>query len=226
MKKHLPRLLCAGLLAACAFTASAATITYTTNVTVIVPDAPVAAAPAVSTETAKEILSVVQSWWKTNDDQAVESKRYSVVAYGEMHTKLKEFGGGVFVSYAATENLGVGIGINALSGNFTMPSGNVTFRLPIKPLKWLGGSTNSFWQTFEATPAIFAGIAVPVSGAGKANGGAATLEGTFFETALWHPKLFGKPAELDLMGGVMKVQNAGDFSGTFGIGGLKLGIKL
>lgn len=81
-----------------------------------------------------------------------------------------KFGGGIIGFYNFNNYVGAGPGIDWLGG-FNLVSANVTLRLPTHPFGFIG------LPDVVATPIVLGGIATPFGGAGKANGGVATIEG-------------------------------------------------
>jgi hypothetical protein len=83
-------------------------------------------------------------------------------------------GGGLLALYNVNNNVGAGLGIDWL-GEFNLVSADVTLKLPIHPLAGLG------FSNIVTTPFVIGGIATPMSGAGKANGNIASIEGAGIE---------------------------------------------
>jgi hypothetical protein len=85
----------------------------------------------------------------------------------------KKVGGGVLAIYNLSKYVGAGVGVDYL-GQFSLVSGNVQLQVPTHPLSFI--STNSFLANLTLIPFVLGGIATPMSGAGTANGGLASVE--------------------------------------------------
>jgi len=107
-----------------------------------------------------------------------------------------KYGGGIIGFYNINQYVGAGPGVDWL-GDFNLVSANLTLRLPIHVSK------------ITTTPFIIAGLATPISGAGKANGQVATIAGAGLAVDLFKIKKVkvGAGYAYDLW------TNAGDFSG-------------
>ena len=81
-----------------------------------------------------------------------------------------KFGGGILGIYNVNNYVGAAIGLDWLGG-FSLVSGNIELKLPVKPL------ANYGYTNLIATPFAIGGIATPYSGAGQANGSLASIEG-------------------------------------------------
>lgn len=115
-------------------------------------------------------------------------------------------GGGLLALYNVNEYVGAGLGLDWL-GQFNLVSGNVTLRLPVHPLAFIG----SEWaKNFTVTPFGIGGIATPLGGAGEDNGRAAGIfgGGASFEVL----KLAG--GQVSTGAAVVNWTEAGDYSGN------------
>lgn len=126
-------------------------------------------------------------------------------------------GGGVYVQYKikGSEFFSAGLGLDYMSGgtrgkgNLEMPSGSVTAKYPIDVGRYVGFSTGKI----VFTPIAFAGIATPLSGAGKDNLGIAGLAGAGGFVSLPQFSIKSKAIRLSLGYAGIKWLNAGPYSG-------------
>jgi len=130
--------------------------------------------PVASTTTAAPV-SGWESSIKLLASDLSTATNYSADAYGTYAPSapkgFNKIGGGVLLIYDVSSHIGVAAGIDYL-GQWSMFSGNATFKLPFEPLAgW--GVTN-----LVVIPNAIVGIGTSVSGAGVANGGAVTIAGT------------------------------------------------
>lgn len=95
-----------------------------------------------------------------------KATNYSFEPYATYAPKLANkndrFGGGALVFYNLNNNVAAGLGVDYL-GRFSLVSGDLTLKLPIKPFSTLA-STNSFWHNVTVTPFVLGGIGKPLSG--------------------------------------------------------------
>ena len=155
-------------------------------------------------ETGQAILNAGQTWLATNSAALSAAKRWTAVPYGTYAPSApSHIGGGLFVAYNVSEYIGAGIGLDYL-GRLTMPSGQVTLKLPLTPLKFIG-------LDWIVTPFAFAGISTPITaksdGIGSITGAGASMKFASFT-------VFGKQADIGLAGAVTKWTGCGDYSGT------------
>ena len=180
--------------------AAAQNITVTNPVTgSVTVYAPVTAStnpPAVSgwVDTIKLIGSDLGS--ATNYDAEV----YGTYAPGAAG-KTKE-GFGSLLIYDVSSHVGAAVGVDYL-GQFSLVSGNVTFKLPLQPLA--GWGFTNFWMT----PNAITGIGTPLGGAGTANGTVTTIVGVGDTITFGH--LWG--GVFNLGGEAVNLSNAGAYSG-------------
>lgn len=92
---------------------------------------------------------------------------WDITVYGLYASKLKQqYGGGIGVFWPLSTYVVTGVRCDYLEGDFWMPVGNATLQLPVQLNSWL-----------RVTPLVYAGIGVPITGAGSANGSAVAIIG-------------------------------------------------
>ena len=142
------------------------------------PAAAINAAPASIDTLAKDsgILAAGKLIFDKASDFVKDSKGTSgwtfapYLTYFPNDKGAEKFGGGIFAAYRLNGTVSAGLGLDYL-GSLWMPSGNATLQHDFYPLSHFG-LTN-----FSVTPFAIGGIAMPISGAGKNNGGPATIAG-------------------------------------------------
>jgi hypothetical protein len=140
-------------------------------------------------------------------DHLKKATNYAVVPYLSYGLDNHKVGGGVLALYNFNDFVGAGIGADYL-GSFSLVSGNVQLKVPIKPLAFIGGN---FATNFTATPFIYSGMGTPISGAGNHNGGISTHAGAgaYFDVA----KLWG--GEVSVGAAWITRTGAGAYSGKY-----------
>lgn len=127
------------------------------------------------------------------------------------------FGGGIYIQreVANQQYFAIGAGLDYMSGGkkhgqLTMPSGSVTLKYPIDVGVHIGlGANTLVWN-----PLVFAGAALPLSGAGNDNLNVAGIAGAGGFIPIPHKvKIFGKTTTVSVGYMYAKWMNAGDYSG-------------
>ena len=132
---------------------------------------------------------------------------YAVAPYLSYGLNNHKFGGGVLALYNFNNFIGAGIGADYL-GQFSLVSGNVELKLPLRPLAFTGWS---FATNIVTTPFIYTGLGTPMSGAGGNNGGISTHIGGGLNMDV--AKLWG--GEISLGGALITRSGAGDYNGKY-----------
>lgn len=95
---------------------------------------------------------------------------YAIAPYASYGLNNHKIGGGVLALYNFNNFVGAGIGADYM-GSFSLVSGNVQLKLPLKPLAF----TKWTWaQNLSMTPFAYTGIGTPMGGSGVNNGGIST----------------------------------------------------
>lgn len=116
-------------------------------------------------------------------------------------------GGGILALYNFNDFIGAGIGADYL-GEFSLISGNLQLKLPLRPLAFTGWP----WATnLVTTPFAWTGIGTPMSGAGGNNGGISTHIGGGLNVDV--AKLWG--GEISIGGAIIDRTGAGSYSGKY-----------
>ena len=82
----------------------------------------------------------------------------AVIPYGVWSAKTHDMGGGMFLLWDVTQNVGMGMGMELIGKDWFSPSADVTLKTQIHPLAFLG-LTN-----VVATPYLMAGATTPLGG--------------------------------------------------------------
>lgn len=99
---------------------------------------------------------------------------FVVSPYMSYAPSLKQkVGGGIFAGWNISQNVGVGAAFDYAGGQATMFSGQVTLKVPTRPLTFLSSSLSNV----VVTPYALGGIGTPISGVGDANGSLAAIAG-------------------------------------------------
>ncbi len=157
------------------------------------------------------IATNADTWLATNQ-LAYDAKRWTAVPYFTIANGAPDkYGGGVFVAYNVNDYLGAGIGLDYL-GILTMPSGQVTIKAPLQPLKKIG-------LDWVVTPFAFAGLALPVTTTSSKvdsadSGSIGSIVGTGATVMFGSFTAWGKPITLGGGAAVTKWSGMGDYSGT------------
>lgn len=145
---------------------------------------------------------------------AAAPTNFASITYGvyakDAPQKGERLGGGEFLLWNVSANIGMGMGIEAIGTKFFMPSADVTLKLPIHPLTFLG------LPNFTVTPYLMAGAATPLGGT-QANPVAA-LTGIGASVDVAHFKGWAA----SIVGGDNYWSGAGDYSGQHYYGGFAL----
>jgi len=139
----------------------------------------------------------------------VSASNYDGEVYGTYAPKAaagsQKWGGGVLAIYNVSQHVGTGICVDYL-GQFSLVSGNVTFKTTFSPLAGWGIT----W--LQLTPNVFVGLGTPLGGAGKANGTVSTLYGVGDTQQFGH--LFGGRFNVGFE--AVDMSNAGAYNGWDG----------
>jgi hypothetical protein len=143
------------------------------------------------------------------------STNWGFVGYGTLGHKTKlgtAYGGGILGIYSINDFMGLGGGIDELSGldrkgQTTIISANLQAQLPTHPLSMFW--TNSFAENFTFTPFLYSGVGTPFGA--SINQSAVVHEGEgvnldLFKTGTW---------EIGLGFALIQRQNAGIYSGGY-----------
>jgi hypothetical protein len=97
---------------------------------------------------------------------------WAIAPYASIGVNNHKVGGGILALYDFNNFIGGGIGVDELGGNFSVVSGNLELKLPLRPLAFTGWA----WATnFVATPFVYSGVGKPIGGTGTS--GIVTHEG-------------------------------------------------
>ena len=73
----------------------------------------------------------------------------------------QKLGADLGVFYPVSQYVVGGVRFSFIDGGFWMPSGTVTFQVPMRPMTFIGGS----WSNVVVSPFAYAGVGLPLSGA-------------------------------------------------------------
>ncbi len=145
---------------------------------------------------------------------AAAPTNFAAISYGvyakDAPTGGQRWGGGEFLLWNVSQNIGMGMGIEAIGTKFFMPSADVTLKLPIHPLSFIG------WTNFTVIPYLLAGAATPLGGTQASAVAALTGAGASVDFAHF------KGWTVSAVGGDNYWSGAGDYSGQHFYGGLAL----
>lgn len=135
---------------------------------------------------------------------------YTFGLYAKDAPKGHQWGGGAFLAWNFTQNVGAGMGIEAVGNQFFMPSAQIQLKLPMHPLTFLG------WTNFTLTPYADAGAAAPLGGgsAGASTVASIAGAGAYIDLVSFLGGEFGIAGGYNYWGG------AGVYSGDHYHGGL------
>jgi hypothetical protein len=135
---------------------------------------------------------------------------FAVAPYLSYGLDNHKVGGGILALYNFNNYIGAGIGADYL-GSFSLVSGNMQLKLPLKPLAFTGWG----WATnLVTTPFAWTGIGTPMSGAGGNNGGVSTHIGGGLNVDV--ANLWG--GKISIGGAIIDRTGAGSYSGKYANG--------
>lgn len=134
-----------------------------------------------------------------------KATNYAVVPYLSYGLNNHKVGGGVLALYNFNNYVGAGVGADYL-GSFSLVSGNVQLKLPLKPLAF----TKWAWaQDLVMTPFVFSGLGTPFSGTGGSGIATHIGAGDYFQFG----HLLG--GRFNVGGAYIDREGAGKYSGKY-----------
>ena len=203
MKRKKWYLILAAILAAAGLTATAQTSTNPPAEVVVGGVTYYAQPPVASTiPTTSGFTATV----KALGNDLASASNYSVNVYGTYKPSVpnggSKVGAGGLLIYNVSGHVGVAAGLDYL-GSWTLVSGNVTFKLPMQPLKGYGFT--NLW----VTPNMIAGIGTSFGGSGSSSATVETIAGTGASLTFGH----WLGGSFDTGFEAVNLSNAGAYSG-------------